>query len=67
MLTTQYAKARPGTRINVVDPGNTATDLNDNSGTQSVEEGTDVIVAAATLDPSGPTGTFFDREGPAPW
>jgi NAD(P)-dependent dehydrogenase (short-subunit alcohol dehydrogenase family) len=67
MLTTQYAKALPGMRINAVDPGNTATDLNDNTGTQSVEEGTDVIVEAATLDPSGPTGTFFDRRGPAPW
>jgi NAD(P)-dependent dehydrogenase (short-subunit alcohol dehydrogenase family) len=67
MLTTQYAKALPGIRINAVDPGYTATDLNDNSGTQTVEEGTDVIVEAATLDPSGPTGAFFDREGPAPW
>jgi NAD(P)-dependent dehydrogenase (short-subunit alcohol dehydrogenase family) len=67
MLTSQYAKALPGIRINAVDPGYTATDLNGNTGTQSVEEGTDVIVRAATMDPSGPTGAFFDRTGPVPW
>jgi NAD(P)-dependent dehydrogenase (short-subunit alcohol dehydrogenase family) len=67
MLTSQYAKALPGIRINAVDPGYTATDLNGNTGTQSVEEGAEVIVRAATMDSSGPTGAFFDREGPAPW
>jgi NAD(P)-dependent dehydrogenase (short-subunit alcohol dehydrogenase family) len=44
MLTVQYAKALPEMRINVVDPGYTATDLNQNSGPQTVEEGTDAIV-----------------------
>ena len=67
MLTTQYAKAFPQIRINAVDPGYTATDLNGHTGTQSVEEGTDAIVAMATLDPSGPTGTFVDRNGVVAW
>ena len=67
MLTTQYAKAFPQIRINAVDPGYTATDLNGHNGTQSVEEGTDAIVAMATLDPSGPTGTFVDRNGAVAW
>jgi NAD(P)-dependent dehydrogenase (short-subunit alcohol dehydrogenase family) len=67
MLTTQYAKAFPQIRINAVDPGYTATDLNRHSGTQSVEEGTDAIVAMAKLDPSGPTGTFVDRSGVVAW
>jgi NAD(P)-dependent dehydrogenase (short-subunit alcohol dehydrogenase family) len=67
MLTTQYAKAFPQIRINAVDPGYTATDLNRQSGTQSVEEGTDAIVAMAKLDPSGPTGTFVDRNGVVAW
>jgi NAD(P)-dependent dehydrogenase (short-subunit alcohol dehydrogenase family) len=67
MLTTQYAKAFPQIRINAVDPGYTATDLNGRNGTQSVEEGTDAIVAMATLDPSGPTGTFVDRNGVVAW
>jgi NAD(P)-dependent dehydrogenase (short-subunit alcohol dehydrogenase family) len=67
MLTTQYAKAYPQIRINAVDPGYTATDLNGHNGTQSVEEGTDAIVAMAKLDPSGPTGTFVDRNGVVAW
>src|SRR4051812_5475685 len=40
MMTTQYAKAFPGIRINAVDPGYTATDFNGHSGYQTVEEGT---------------------------
>ncbi len=67
MLTTQYAKAFPQIRINAVDPGYTATDLNGHNGTQSVQEGTDAIVAMAKLDRSGPTGTFVDRNGVVAW
>jgi NAD(P)-dependent dehydrogenase (short-subunit alcohol dehydrogenase family) len=67
MLTTQYAKAFPNMRINAVDPGYTATDLNGNSGTQTVEEGTDAIVRMAQIGASGPTGTFVDRHGEVPW
>jgi NAD(P)-dependent dehydrogenase (short-subunit alcohol dehydrogenase family) len=67
MLTVQYAKAFPEIRINVVDPGYTATDLNGNRGTQSVTEGTDAIVKLATIGSDGPTGTFQDRNGTVPW
>lgn len=67
MLTTQYAKALPAMRINAVDPGYTATDLNGNSGHQTVTEGTDAIVALATVGPDGPTGTVQDRYGVVPW
>jgi NAD(P)-dependent dehydrogenase (short-subunit alcohol dehydrogenase family) len=67
MLTVQYAKAFPEIRINVVDPGYTATDLNGNRGTQSVTEGTDAIVRMAIIDSDGPTGTFQDRDGIVPW
>ena len=67
MLTTQYAKALPQMRINAVDPGYTATDLNGRSGTQTVAEGTDAIVRMAQLDASGPTGAFVDRHGVVPW
>jgi NAD(P)-dependent dehydrogenase (short-subunit alcohol dehydrogenase family) len=67
MLTSQYAKGLPGMRVNAVDPGYTATDFNGNRGTQTVEEGTDAIVRMAKLDASGPTGTFTDRSGVAPW
>jgi NAD(P)-dependent dehydrogenase (short-subunit alcohol dehydrogenase family) len=67
MLTSQYAKAYPEMRINAVDPGYTGTDFNGNSGPQSVEEGTDAIVAAAQLGPDGTTGAFIDRDGTVPW
>jgi NAD(P)-dependent dehydrogenase (short-subunit alcohol dehydrogenase family) len=63
----QYAKAFPEIRINVVDPGYTATDLNGNRGTQTVTEGTDAIVKLATIGSGGPTGTFQDRNGTVPW
>jgi NAD(P)-dependent dehydrogenase (short-subunit alcohol dehydrogenase family) len=67
MLTNQYAKVYPEIRINAVDPGYTATDLNNHSGPQTVREGTDQIVAMANVGPDGPTGTFTDRHGTVPW
>lgn len=67
MITTQYAKGYPDIRINAVDPGYTATDLNHNSGHQTVQEGTDAIVAMASIGADGPTGTFTDRHGAVPW
>jgi NAD(P)-dependent dehydrogenase (short-subunit alcohol dehydrogenase family) len=67
MLTNQYAKVYPDIRINAVDPGYTATDLNRHSGPQTVQEGTDAIVAMANIGPDGPTGTFSDRHGTVPW
>jgi NAD(P)-dependent dehydrogenase (short-subunit alcohol dehydrogenase family) len=67
MLTNQYAAALPALRINSVDPGYTATDLNAHRGTQTVTEGTDAIVAMASIGPDGPTATFVSRDGPVPW
>ncbi|POX56237.1 short-chain dehydrogenase [Streptomyces sp. Ru71] len=67
MITVQYAKAFPQMRINAVEPGFTATDLNGNTGTQTVEEGAEIIVRMAQLGPDGPTGGYFDVAGPLPW
>ncbi|MGW3243772.1 SDR family NAD(P)-dependent oxidoreductase [Streptomyces sp. NPDC001070] len=67
MITVQYAKAFPEMRINAVEPGYTATDLNGNTGTQTVEEGAEIIVRMAQIGPDGPTGGYFDAEGPLPW
>lgn len=67
MITTQYAKALPGWKVNAVDPGYTATDLNGNSGHKTVEAGASVIVDLAVIGPDGPTGGFFDDAGPVPW
>jgi NAD(P)-dependent dehydrogenase (short-subunit alcohol dehydrogenase family) len=62
-MTVQYAKSIPDMRINVTDPGYTATDLNGHSGYQTVTEGTDATVALALIGPDGPTGEFHDRTG----
>jgi len=67
MLTTQYAKALTDIRVNAVDPGYTATDLNGNSGTQTVTEGTDAIVGLATEGPGSASGRFVDRHGEITW
>jgi NAD(P)-dependent dehydrogenase (short-subunit alcohol dehydrogenase family) len=67
MLTSQYAKTLAGMRINVVDPGYTATDLNGHRGAKTVEQGAEAIVRMALIGPDGPTGTFTDENGPVPW
>jgi NAD(P)-dependent dehydrogenase (short-subunit alcohol dehydrogenase family) len=67
MLTTQYAKALSDIRINAADPGYTATDLNGNSGPQTVTEGTDAIVGLATEGPGHGSGRFVDRDGEISW
>jgi NAD(P)-dependent dehydrogenase (short-subunit alcohol dehydrogenase family) len=67
MLTVQYAKALPAFRINAVEPGFTRTDLNGNTGVQTVEEGAEIIVRMAQLGPDGPTGGYVTAEGTLPW
>ncbi|MFD0021017.1 SDR family NAD(P)-dependent oxidoreductase [Streptomyces sp. NPDC058382] len=67
MITVQYAKAFPEMRINAVEPGFTRTDLNGNTGVQTVEQGAEIIVRMAQVGPDGPTGGYFDAEGPLPW
>jgi NAD(P)-dependent dehydrogenase (short-subunit alcohol dehydrogenase family) len=67
VITVQYAKAFPNMRINAVEPGFTKTDLNGNTGIQTVEEGAEIIVRMAQVNPDGPTGGYFDAEGTLPW
>jgi NAD(P)-dependent dehydrogenase (short-subunit alcohol dehydrogenase family) len=67
MITVQYSKAFPNMRINAVEPGFTKTDLNGNTGIQTVEQGAEIIVRMAQVGPDGPTGGYFDAEGPLPW
>ncbi|MEC3955864.1 SDR family NAD(P)-dependent oxidoreductase [Nocardia sp. CDC153] len=66
-ITLRYAHAFPTIRINAVEPGFTSTDLNTGTGTQTVEQGAEIIVRMAQIDPTGPTGGYFDTEGPLPW
>jgi NAD(P)-dependent dehydrogenase (short-subunit alcohol dehydrogenase family) len=68
MLTVQYAKSEPGIKFNAVEPGTTATDMTAAFGIgRSVVESARVVVALATLDADGPTGTFRDESGELPW
>lgn len=55
-----------GIKVNAVNPGYTATDLNGHSGHQTVEEGAAETVRVALL-PDGPTGGFTSTEGVDPW
>ena len=68
MFTVQLAyEFREGNiAVNSVNPGYTATDLNHNSGTQTIEEGAAEIVRVALLDPPV-TGKFLETAGEIPW
>ena len=67
MYTVQFGKAFPNVKVNAVDPGYTATDLNGFRGEQTVEEGAEPIVRMATIGADGPTRTFQGRRGELPW
>jgi NAD(P)-dependent dehydrogenase (short-subunit alcohol dehydrogenase family) len=56
-----------GIRVNAACPGFTRTNLNNYTGTQTVEEGAREPVRLALLGPDGPTGTFSNAAGPLPW
>src|SRR5262249_6306430 len=66
MLTIRYAAAFPKMRISSVDPGFTATDFNQHRGTQTVEEGAQVIVRYALIAVDGPTGASSTGTVPNP-
>ena len=56
----------PSMRINAVEPGYTATDLNSRRGTQTVEEGAEIIVRTAQVARTVPRGSFA-VSGQLPW
>jgi NAD(P)-dependent dehydrogenase (short-subunit alcohol dehydrogenase family) len=67
-----YELRDAGFKVNVVDPGYTATDFNHHSGTGTVEDAAARLVKAATLAADGPTGQFFSDDnvpgtGVSPW
>ena len=69
MMTVIFAAGLKDTpiKVNSADPGYTATDLNQNRGTQTVEEGATAAVRLATLPADGPTGGYFDKDGAVAW
>jgi NAD(P)-dependent dehydrogenase (short-subunit alcohol dehydrogenase family) len=57
-----------GIKVNAVSPGYTKTNLNNYSGTETVEEGAAEAVRVALLGPDGPTGRFTHAKlGTIPW
>jgi len=68
-ITVQFAHELRETRIkvNAADPGYVATDMNRHQGVRTVEQGASTPVRLATLPPDGPTGGYFNDEGPVPW
>ena len=69
MITVIFADELKNTaiKVNAADPGYTMTDLNNNQGTRSVEQGATAAVRLATLPADGPTGGYFDEDGAVPW
>jgi NAD(P)-dependent dehydrogenase (short-subunit alcohol dehydrogenase family) len=71
-LTVQYAKAlaADGILVNAVAPGACATDFTRGLPrpiSRTAAQGADIAVRMATIGPDGPTGGFFDDNGPVPW
>jgi NAD(P)-dependent dehydrogenase (short-subunit alcohol dehydrogenase family) len=56
-----------GIKVNAVEPGSVATDLNGNNGPQTPDEGAASAIRLATTGPDGPTGGFFGHHGTQPW
>ena len=54
-------------KVNSACPGFTATDLNGHRGYRTVEQGAIAPVRLATLPADGPTGQFFEEDGPVAW
>ncbi|XRQ15150.1 SDR family NAD(P)-dependent oxidoreductase [Actinomadura welshii] len=68
-LTVQYANElrEDGVLVNAADPGYVKTEINDHSGYRTPAQGAAVVVRLATLGADGPTGGFFNEDGPLPW
>jgi NAD(P)-dependent dehydrogenase (short-subunit alcohol dehydrogenase family) len=68
-LMIQYAKELQDTNIliNNCCPGFVATDLNGHRGTRTTEQGAAIAIRLATLPNDGPTGRFFNDDGPVAW
>ncbi|MCA0046883.1 SDR family oxidoreductase [Mesorhizobium sp. B283B1A] len=56
-----------GIMVNAAAPGYAATDLNAHKGGRTVQQAAGIIVQLATLKAGGPTGGYFDENGPLPW
>jgi NAD(P)-dependent dehydrogenase (short-subunit alcohol dehydrogenase family) len=67
-VTVQFANELRNTdiKVNCADPGSVDTAMNPRA-TRQPNESVSPIVWLATLGPDGPTGGFFNEDGPVPW
>jgi NAD(P)-dependent dehydrogenase (short-subunit alcohol dehydrogenase family) len=56
-----------GVKVNAANPGHVYSALSAFKGVRTPEQGAEIIVRLATLDDDGPTGGFFDDQGPLSW
>lgn len=56
-----------GFRVNAVNPGFTATDMNGFQGTNTIESAAATILKYTLMGEDGPTGGFFTDKGTLPW
>jgi NAD(P)-dependent dehydrogenase (short-subunit alcohol dehydrogenase family) len=68
-VTVQFANELRSTaiKVNAVDPGFTNTDMTKRMGSRTAAQAAAVVARWATVGPEGPTGGFFDENGPVPW
>lgn len=62
-----HALAADGIKVNAGTPGYVKSQVSRFMGTKSPEEGARIIAELAMLDKEGPTGGFFDDNGPISW
>jgi len=69
MLTVQlaYELKDSGVKVNSVDPGFTATDLNGHRGHQTIPQGAATAIRMALLEEDGPSGGFYSATQAEPW
>lgn len=69
MLCLHYAAkyAKDGWKVNAVDPGHVATNLNRYKGPDPVQSGAIQLTNLVILGSEAPTGTFSRKEGIVPW
>jgi NAD(P)-dependent dehydrogenase (short-subunit alcohol dehydrogenase family) len=62
-----FALEETSIKVNIADPGHTATALNNFSGARTVDRGARHAVRLALLDENVATGTFSDEDGLVAW
>jgi NAD(P)-dependent dehydrogenase (short-subunit alcohol dehydrogenase family) len=59
--------AGDGIKVNAVNPGYVYSAVSGFRGTRSPQNGAAILIKMATLGEDGPTGGFFDDDGPIAW